>query len=124
TRGSPRSRRSTSMPRPDLPRVFLLEFLRQPASAEASAEFRDRTSGLDADATFLRNEDDAITGVQPELVSDGLWDHDLALRANLRSHTVQYNRGWSGEGWLARARVGAPARAAPLGEGDWNCESA
>jgi hypothetical protein len=44
--------------------------------------------GNEHDLVVAKLNLDFVAGVQIHSVADRLWDHDLALGANLRSHTV------------------------------------
>jgi hypothetical protein len=53
-------------------------------------------------------EVDLVAGFDAQFVAKLLWDHDLALRADTMSHTIEYNR--AGPDHAERCRFGRRSR--------------
>ena len=86
---------------------FSLEGGGQLVAAEPASQVRptDRTY---RHVVVMAPEVDLVAGFDAQLVAQRLWDHDLALRADTMSHTIEYNRATSTTSafWHARHSPG------------------
>jgi hypothetical protein len=60
-------------------------------AAEPTTQLRP-TDGTYRHVIVMAPEVDLVAGFDAQLVAKLLWDHDLALRADTMSHTIEYNR--------------------------------
>jgi hypothetical protein len=65
----------------------------QSASRETPTQWPPTSGSLDGYVVSVQPEVDFVPGLDAKLVTEIFGDDYLALGANLRSHTVQYNQG-------------------------------